>query len=86
VSSVENVDKLTVVNCSAGRTERGGVGLIRGGYPARFKRPMSESVGAMSKHHFHCTDGRDFVLDREGTEEVVETNLLWLASQTAAGS
>jgi hypothetical protein len=45
---------------------------------------MSESVGAMSKHHFHCTDGRDFVLDREGTEEVVETNLLWLASQTAA--
>jgi hypothetical protein len=55
-----------------------------GAYLARFKRPMSERVSVMSKYHFHCTDGRDFVLDREGVEIVAEGDLLWLASRAAA--
>jgi hypothetical protein len=38
----------------------------------------------MPKLHFHCTDGRDLVLDREGVEEVAEASLLWLASRAAA--
>jgi|SRR3954447_13069649 hypothetical protein len=45
---------------------------------------MSERVGVMSKYHFHCTDGRDFVLDGEGVEIVAEGDLLWLASRAAA--
>jgi hypothetical protein len=51
---------------------------------SRFGGTASESVSVMPKLHFHCTDGRDLVLDREGVEVVAETNLLWLASRAAA--
>ena len=37
----------------------------------------------MLKYHFHCSDGYDLIVDREG-RELRELDLLWIALDAAA--
>jgi hypothetical protein len=38
----------------------------------------------MAKYHFHCTDGADFLLDREGRRLTSDSDLLWHGLRKAA--